>query len=213
MSDRRSTDALIRSLAASAPPAPFPAAGMIGAVTGCAALAVAAFLAVFGARPDLVEALAAPPVLAKSLLPVALAGLALWLALRSARPGLRLPLWPLAVPVSLAVVLFAGHLIRTPPEAVLPAVMGHTATACLLSITGLSLPAIIAGIALVRRGAAIRPTLTGALTGIAASACVAAGYALHCNEDSPLFFTVWYGLAILIGGVAGAGLGRRFLRW
>lgn len=110
-------------------------------------------------------------------------------------------------------MLFAGQWIRTPPEAVLPAIMGETATACLLSITGLSLPAIIAGITLVRRGAATRPALTGALTGIAASSCVAAGYALHCNEDSPLFFTVWYGISILISGVAGAGIGRRFLRW
>lgn len=213
MSTSRTTEDLIRALAASAPPPRFSAGVMAVALSGAVALAVALFVAIIGPRPDLVAALAAPLVLAKTLLPLALAGLALWLALRSARPGAGLVLWPLLVPVALACALFAGRLVQTPPEAVLPAMMGQTAGACLLSITGLSAPAIIAGIALFRRGAATRPALTGGLIGIAVSAGAAAGYALHCNEDSPLFFTLWYGLAIVTCAVAGAWAGRRFLRW
>ncbi|MBD3765305.1 MAG: DUF1109 family protein, partial [Rhodobacterales bacterium] len=42
---------------------------------------------------------------------------------------------------------------------------------------------------------------------------VAAGYALHCTEDSPLFFVLWYGLGILVPTLAGAWLGRRLLAW
>ena len=63
------------------------------------------------------------------------------------------------------------------------------------------------------RTAPTRPVLTGALLGVAIGAGVAAGYALHCIEDSPLFFVSWYGLAIgIVGGVGGL-LGHRLLRW
>jgi hypothetical protein len=38
-------------------------------------------------------------------------------------------------------------------------------------------------------------------------------YAMHCIEDSPLFYITWYGLAI--GGVAAVStlIGARVLRW
>lgn len=68
-------------------------------------------------------------------------------------------------------------------------------------------------------GAAIALASTGESLGQAAAimsafaAGVAAGYALHCTEDSPLFFVSWYGLAIAIVGTLGAWLGHRFLRW
>ena len=41
----------------------------------------------------------------------------------------------------------------------------------------------------------------------------AALYAIHCTEDSPLFYAVWYGLAILVATAIGAALGRFLLRW
>ncbi|HBT01009.1 MAG TPA: hypothetical protein DEB47_14365 [Citreicella sp.] len=70
-----------------------------------------------------------------------------------------------------------------------------------------------AGLALLRRGAPTRPVLSGALTGLAASAGTAAGYALHCTEDSPLFYVSWYGLALCLASALGAWLGHRHLRW
>ncbi|TGN61572.1 DUF1109 domain-containing protein [Paracoccus liaowanqingii] len=142
-----------------------------------------------------------------------MSGPALWLALRSARPGARLPLWVLALPALVAAGLFLARLVQTPPGLIAPGILGHSAAACLLSITALSSPAIVLGLTLFRRGAALCPALTGGLVGLAASAGVTAGYALHCNEDSPLFFTTWYGLAILICTAAGALAGRRLLRW
>ena len=42
-----------------------------------------------------------------------------------------------------------------------------------------------------------RPRASGALAGLLAGAIAAAIYALHCTETSPLFYAIWYGLAIL----------------
>lgn len=134
------------------------------------------------------------------------------LALHSARPGAVVRPWLLAVPVAAALSLFAARLVQAPVGQILPAVLGNSA-ACLVSITALSAPAIILDLALFRRGATLRPAPTGALIGLAASGGAAAGYALHCTEDSPLFSTVWYGLAMLAGITAGAAAGRRMLRW
>jgi hypothetical protein len=66
---------------------------------------------------------------------------------------------------------------------------------------------------MLRRAAPVRPGVTGALLGLAVGAGVAAGYALYCTEDSPLFFMLWYSLAIGIVAGCGAILGLRFLRW
>lgn len=213
MTNRSSTDALIRQLAASPPPARLSRRLAAGSMLGAVGLAVGLFLLLAGPRADLWTVLAHPAVLAKMALPLALAVPAMMLALRSARPGAPLRLWPLAIPVAIALALFAARLGQTPPARILPGILGSSAAACLLSITALSAPAMVLGMILLRRGAALRPALTGGLTGLAASAGATAGYALHCTEDSPLFFTTWYGLAILICTAAGALAGRRLLRW
>ena len=213
MTDPRSTDDLIRRLAASPPPAPLSAPLAAGAILGAAALSAGLFLLLAGPRAGLLSALDNPAVLAKVVLPLVLAVAALVLALRSARPGAAVRPWVLAVPVAAALALFAVRLVQTPPAQILPTALGSSAAACLASITALSAPAIILGLALFRRGAALRPALTGALIGLAASGGAAAGYALHCTEDSPLFFVTWYGTAILIATSLGAAAGARFLRW
>ena len=41
----------------------------------------------------------------------------------------------------------------------------------------------------------------------------AAGYALSCTADSPLFFLTWYGAGIMFSAIAGALVGGRLLRW
>lgn len=48
---------------------------------------------------------------------------------------------------------------------------------------------------------------------LAAGAASATGYALHCPEDDPAFFAVWYMGAMLLAALIAAGLGRRALRW
>ncbi len=212
MTERRTTEDLIRQLAASPAPAPFHPGAAVGGMLALLALGLGLFLLVCGLRADLVAAWAQVPVQAKTILPVLLSLLALRLALRASVPGRRLALWPLALPVALAGLLLV-HRLAVADGSLLAEAIGRTALACLASITLLSLPPLAAGIFFLRRTAPTQPILTGALLGLAAGAGVAAGYALHCTEDSPLFFVTWYGLGIAAAGGIGAGLGHRFLRW
>lgn len=212
MTNRRSTEELIRDLAAAPVPARFSpglaVCGMAGLMLGGLAL----YFAVFGLRPDLGSAWTHLPVQAKSILPALLSLSAIWLALASARPEGRFLLWPLALPVLLAIAL-ALFRIATADGALVAEAVGQTALACLASIAMVSALPLALGILLVRRAAPIRPVLTGVLLGVATGAGVAAGYALHCTEDSPLFFVSWYGLAICIVGSVGGWLGHQVLRW
>lgn len=208
----RTTDDLIRELATRPAPAPFHPAVAGAGMLATLVFAMGIFLFAFGVRADLAAAWVHVPVQAKTVLPVLLSVAAAWLALRSARPEGRVSLWPLALPAGLALLLFANRLVTTDGPRLAEA-FGQTATACLVSITLLSAFPLAAGVLYLRRAAPTRPVLTGALLGIAVGAGVASGYALHCTEDSPLFFVAWYGLGIgLVGGV-GAYLGHRFLRW
>ena len=68
-------------------------------------------------------------------------------------------------------------------------------------------------IAALRYGAPARPTLAGAVAGLAAGGISATLYAAHCTDDSPLFVATWYTLAIAILTAAGALGGRAFARW
>lgn len=213
MTDRHSTDDLIRRLAASAPPAPLSARAATLPVAAALLAALGLFLLLAGPRADLAQAMAQPVVAAKSLLPLALSVAALAAAWRSARPARALRPGLLALPVVAVLGLFVLRLVQTPSAQVVPGILGHSAAACMLSIAALSAPAIGAGLMVFRRGAALRPALTGGLIGMAASGGAAAGYALHCTEDSPLFYATWYGLAILVCSAMAAMAGRRLLRW
>lgn len=212
MTDRRSTEDLIRDLAAAPVPVRFSPGFAVCAMAGLMLGGLALYFAVFGLRPDLGSAWTHLPVQAKSILPALLSLSAMWLALWSARPESRIVLWPLGVPVLLAIALALFRIMVADGSLVAEAV-GQTALACLASIAMVSVLPLALGIVLLRRAAPTQPTLTGALLGVAIGASVAAGYALHCTEDSPLFFVTWYGLAITIVGAVGARLGHRFLRW
>jgi hypothetical protein len=212
MTNRQSTEDLIRDLAARPAPAPFHPVAAVTGMLGVLALGLGLYFLGFGLRPDMGAAWQHLPVQAKTVLPVLLSGAAVWLAIRSSRPEGQVSLWPLALPVLLALLLFANRFASADGSR-LAETAGQTALACLVSITFLSAFPLAAGILALRRAAPTRPVLTGALLGIAAGAGVAAGYALHCTEDSPLFFVVWYGLAIAIAGGSGAFMGHRLLRW
>lgn len=213
MSKARSTEDLIRQLAASPAPEPFRPAIVAGGMLAFLGLALGLFWLAFGLRADLVAAWAGIAVKAKTVLPLLLCLAAIWLALRLSRPEVQPLLWPLAVPVGLGLLLVMVRISQVVPANLLAETAGQTALACLGSISGLALLPLGVGVLLLRRAAPTRPALTGALLGLAAGAGAAAGYALHCTEDSPLFFMAWYGLAIGIAAGAGASLGHRFLRW
>lgn len=212
MTDRQRTEDFIRDLAAAPVPARFSPAATAGGMAGLLAVGLGLYFAVFGLRPDLVAAWADLTVQAKSFLPALLCLFALLLALRSARPGGRVVFWPLVVPLGIAISMVLFRIASAQGSPFVEAV-GQTALACLASIVMISAFPLAFGIFLLRRAAPTRPVLTGSLLGVATGAGVAAGYALHCTEDSPLFFVSWYGLAIIMVGGAGAWLGHRLLRW
>lgn len=213
MNAKPTTDDLIRDLAARPLPATWSPATTFGAMLGAAALILALFFLIFGWRADLGAAMQQGPVRAKTLLPVTLFLVAAGLALASARPGRQVSLWPLAVPLGLGAVLVGLRIADGTGATLMAELVGKTAPACLVSITTMAMLPLGAGLFLARRAAPTRPALTGALLGLAAGAGIASGYALHCTEDSPLFFMTWYSLAICAVTLAGAVLGARLLRW
>ncbi len=213
MTSKQSTAELIRQLAASPAPQPFRTGMVAGGMLAVLLMSLVAFWLVFGLRTDLAGAWLLLPVQAKTVLPLVLSVLALWFALASSRPDGQIVLWPLAAPALLGLLLVFQRLGQRAEGSLLTEVLGQTAFACLTSITVLSALPLGLGIVMLRRAAPTRPAMTGALAGVAAGAGAVAGYALHCTEDSPLFFVVWYGLAICIVACCGGWLGHRYLRW
>ena len=211
------TDDLIDSLTADLPATPVPTVEAralrwlaLGAVA--TALIFALFL---GFRPALPDALSHPVTAAKTLLPLALAIPALICCLRQAHPGAapsraRYALW---LPPALAAALAVGAYIVTRPGLRFDLFIGSSIDICGRAIVALSVPMLAGLLIALRRGGPVHPTRCGALAGLAAGAFAATIYSLFCTEDSPLFYAVWYSLAI--GAVAGLGalLGRMQLRW
>jgi hypothetical protein len=209
------TDELIRAMAADTTRARPVAAVLPWALAAGALLAAAVALPLLGPRPDLASALMQVRVLAKQGLPLLLAAGACGAAVRLARPGSGVGRWGralAAVPVLLGAVVLA-ELAQLPPAAWMPALVGQTRATCLTAIPLMSVPMLVGTLWALRRGASTRPGLSGCLAGLLSGGAAAAIYAVHCTEDSPLFYAAWYGLAILIVAAAGTALGSRLLRW
>ena len=91
--------------------------------------------------------------------------------------------------------------------------MGHTNWNCFLSISIIGLLTLACTFAALRRGASAHPRLSGALAGLLSGSVSAALFASFCTEDNPMFWGVWYVLAIATVTAFGAWLGPRQLRW
>jgi hypothetical protein len=210
------TEDLIETLASD----PLPrGSGLGGRLAGSLALgAGATFLAVvvgLGIRPGLGAAFADPLAAGKLVLPAILAVAALMLALRLARPAAPLGHAPalLLVAPALALVAIALELVRLPAADWAHAMRGDTLAECLVLIPLLSLPLLAGALFALRRGAPVSPGRAGAAGGLAAGAVATALYALHCPEDSPLFWGLWYSLGLVVPAVIGGLAGGRLLRW
>ena len=209
------TEDLIGLLAQDDRPPARPAQRLVPWMAGALALSALVGLSLLGLRPDLVAALQAPVTAMKWLLPLAVGGAGLAGALQLTRPdreGSGARAVALAV-VAGAMLWLALALLATPAGQVGAAVMGQTAPECLLLLTGLGLPALVAALVVLRDGASVAPARSGAMAGLAAGGFATAVYALHCPEDAPQFFLVWYSLGIAILVAAGAAAGARLLRW
>lgn len=210
------TDELIRALAADhrRPAPPVPRVAGTALLLG-AAVAAAAFALELGPRPDLAAAAETARFLLKPASMLLLAAIAFATVLALARPGsdrrwLRPAL--LVVPVVMAIAV-AAELAVTPAADWAGRLVGGNALFCLTAVPLLAAAPLAALTVALRSAAPTWPAGLGAAAGLLSGAVAAALYAIHCNDNSPLFVATWYTLAIGLTTIVGSLLGRRFLRW
>ena len=209
------TDDLIRALAADTVRGPDLRNTLLIGLLPALAIAVFAVWLVLGFRADLGSALMTPVSAARVVLTGVLAIAASRIALTLARPegSATARLWPLAAVAAAAVGLLVWAYVTTPEDARQMATIGKTITTCLVAIPLLSILPVGVLHYTLRQGAVTAPARAGFVAGLAGSGLSAAVYALHCTEDSPLFFVTWYGLAIMGVTLVSTLIGARSLRW
>lgn len=183
-------------------------------IAGGAAASLLLFAIILDTRVDLFALTGARATLGKWLAAGVLVGLAGLAAFRLRRPEASVPLTPLILAfLGLAAFSIGADLAVNGAADIGRRMLGSSAVQCLGSIGFLSLPVLAAFLVLLRQGAVTAPERAGLVSGLAAASLAAAIYALHCNEDGPLFVVTWYGLGVLLVGAFGAFLGRWALRW
>jgi hypothetical protein len=210
------TEDLISILAADdVPPAPLRLARIAAVVLGIMAVALALFLWRFGVRDSVMQVMLRPAVAAKTLLPLALCGIALSFTLMQLRPGavraVRLR-W-LALPLAMAAGLWLWAFSTLPEGVRFAEVSPFSLTECLGLISSLSLLPLGVLLLMMRQGASAAPVQAGAMAGLGVASGIAAGYSLFCVMDNPLFYVTWYGVAIAAITALGAVAGGWLLRW
>lgn len=207
------TDDLMRSLVADATPAPRLEPRLRIALVAGLALSAVLFAAILGPRSDLAAVATEPRFMFKFVVTLALAGTAIAVALRLVRPGMRAGVPALLLAPGLLAAAVLTELTVTPAASWGARLVGSNALVCLMSVPLLAAPVLVAVLTVLRRGAPLRPALTGAVAGLVAGGLGATLYASHCVDDSPLFVATWYSLAIALVVAAGALAGARLLRW
>lgn len=209
------TEDLIRDLSAAPAPHSLRPVAIGALILGATAAAAALFLLIAGVRPDLAEALGRPFVPLKTLLPLAVALLAIGPVLHLMRPEARAGwrLAPLLLSLAGAALLWALSFRGQPAEARFAEVGWLSVAECLGFILLISVAPAIFALRLLRQGASTAPRLSGALAGLATAAMAAAGYSFFCKQDNPLFFLTWYAVAIALVTLGASVAGARMLRW
>lgn len=168
-----------------------------------------------GFRDDLMRLLATPLFAVRFAMTAALGLIGLRLAFVIARPeghGFA-RLWPIAAVTGVALGLLIWAYVVTPFEDRQTALMGKTLVTCLIAIPLLSILPVTAILVSMRNGATTAPAMAGFVAGVAGGAFAAMVFALHCIEDSPLFYVTWYGLAITGVALISSVIGAKVLRW
>jgi hypothetical protein len=172
-------------------------------------------LITLGVRPDVMTAMHNPFFDLKFVVTLALALPAIAISLHLSRPetsvkGWR---WLLLIPVGLLAIGIGGEMMTPQRLPAMTRMIGKNSRVCLAAIPLLSLPLLAAALIALRRGAPSKPALTGAFAGLLSAGLAATLYAAHCTDDSPLFVSTWYTIAILAVAAFGALAGSRVLRY
>lgn len=185
------------------------------AVAAGAAAVAAAVLVALGLRPGLADPHLWLPVALKIAFSVALLVPAAALLVRLARPGgrTRMPAFLLVLLFAAVIVLAAVSLSAVPGGHRHTMILGNQWLECLLSIPIIAVVPFAVIVWAVRQTAPTDLPAAGAVAGLVAGCLSAAGYALHCVDDSVPFVAVWYGGTIALCTLAGWLLGPRLLRW
>jgi hypothetical protein len=211
------TDDLIALLSTNVEPVARRQVGRIvgGAIAAAAVAALAVMVFAFGVRADLTRAGVLTGVALKLAFTLAIVVVASVYLLRLARPGgeRRTPIAVVIVPFAAIALLAAINLALAPMSHWDDMIAGRDWLECLLSIPIIAVVPFAIVIWAVRGMAPTDLVRTGALAGLVAGSLSAAGYALHCVDDSPPFVALWYGGTIALCTLAGAKLGPRLLRW
>jgi hypothetical protein len=179
-----------------------------------AAAAGVGFLAFAGVRTDLMASGFAPTLL-KAALGFLIAAVSIVGVFRLSRPEVRTAV---AAKGFIAIAAFLGLIIAIDfwshgLDAWRMRLFGKSVLPCLTLIPLLAALPLTASLMALRRGATTEPAGAGALAGLASAGLAIVAYGLYCTEDSSIFIATWYSLAALVTGLAGAGLGRLFLKW
>jgi hypothetical protein len=180
-----------------------------------AVAALGSTLMMWGIRTDLREVGAWTFLVLKLAFAIGIIALTSVYLVRVARPGgeRKTPIVVLVLPFIAIMVLAAISLAVAPELHWNRMVVGDQWLECLLSIPIIAIVPFAAIVWAVRRTAPTDLVRAGALAGLIAGGVSAAGYALHCTDDSLPFIAVWYGGTIVLCTLAGAALGPRLLRW
>lgn len=179
------------------------------------AVSAAILLSTIGLRTNIAEAIETKRVIFKIATTTLLAVLASRLLFRVARPAAALKPFSLLllIPLVLAVAAVTAELFAVPSESWRSRMVGNNALFCLFFVPVLALAPLAVLLLALRHGAPANPGLAGASAGLAAGAIACAAYAWHCADDSPLFVSTWYTIALAVVTALGYFAGRRVLRW
>jgi len=210
------TEDLIEAIARdAAAPRAWLAGRMTAALIAGGAVSYALLELDLGLRPDVASALTTWRFALKMAVTALSLAAAYWAVTGLARPETTardVVIALMAAPVVLA--LGVGYELITLPTAEWSArAIGSNARICLTWVPLLSVAPLAAMLVALRAGAPRSATVTGAVAGLVAGGVGATLYALHCPDDSPLFVTLWYALAVALVALVGAVLGRWLLRW
>ncbi len=211
------TDELIEMLSAHVEPVDHrrTVRTIVAAVAAGAAVAVAVAVVALGLRSGFDDVGSFVPVLLKVAFAVALLVPASTFLVRLARPGGErgVSLALLAFPFIAIVAVAAFSLAMAPSAHWHGMLAGHDWLECVVSIPLIAVVPFAIIVWAVRRSAPTDLARTGALVGLVSGSLSAAGYALHCIDDTVPFVALWYGGTIALCTLAGWKLGPRLLRW